>query len=63
MTPKISEKNQLFDVQYLSNGLTTGNLKKLLNQKNWIKRRQNEIQPPSNWTFVSGLHKEMGSEI
>ena len=38
-------------------------LKKLLNQKNWIKRRQNEIQPLSYWTFVSGLHKEMGSEI
>ena len=28
MTPKISKKNQLFHVQYLSNSLTTGNLKR-----------------------------------
>lgn len=25
------------------------------------KRRQNQIQPQGTWTFVSGLHKEMGN--
>ena len=33
MTPKISKKNQLFHVQYLSNGLTTGNFKKIAKSK------------------------------
>ena len=31
-TPKISEKNPLFHLQYLSNGLTKGNLKSMLNK-------------------------------
>ena len=39
MTPKISEKNQLFDVQYLSNGLTTGNLKKIAQSKKLNKKK------------------------
>ena len=32
-TPKISENNPLFHLQYLSNGLTKGNLKNMLSKK------------------------------
>ena len=63
MTPKISEENQLFHVPYLSNGLTTGNFKKVAEWKNWAKGWQNQIQPQGTWTFVSGLHKQIGSAI
>ena len=58
------EKNQLFHVQYLSMVWQQEIKKKqLLNQKTEIKRRQNEIQPQGTWTFVTGLHKQMGSVI
>ena len=40
---------------------TTGSQKKTAKSKKLEKRRQNEIQPQSTRTFVSGLHKQMGS--
>ena len=39
------KKNQLFHVQYLFNGLTTGNWKKLPNQKNWKKKAKSNTTP------------------
>ena len=33
MTPKISEKKQLFHVQYLFNGVTIGNFRKIATSK------------------------------
>ena len=52
------EKNQLFHVQYLSM-VWQQEIKK----NKLTKRRQNEIQPQGTWTFVTGLHKQMGSVI
>ena len=43
MTPKISEKNQLFHVQYLTNGLMTGNFKNLQNKKK-TKQKEGKIK-------------------
>ena len=50
MTPKISEKNQLFHVQYLTNGLMTGNFKKLQNKK---KTKQKEGKLNTNTKYLN----------
>ena len=50
-TPKISENNQLFHVQHLSNGLTTGNflksckIKKTKQKEGKIKYNPKELEP------------------
>ena len=60
MTPKISGKNQLFHVHYLSNGLTTGKIKKKCQIK---KTEQKEGKIKYNPKVLEPLYLDFISKI